>query len=83
MPSVDECVTFTQWSAYGLRFIVSYNLNCYSIPVLGDLRVVSLNCAGTVIVVCNSYQESVELLDTKSSIYSDRVNGPMATDLVG
>jgi hypothetical protein len=82
MPSVDECVTFTQWrDTYGLCFIVSYNLNREFIPILGDL--VSLNCAGTVIVVCNSYQKSVELLDKKSSIYSDRANAPMATDLVG
>ncbi|TDL15494.1 cytochrome P450 [Rickenella mellea] len=47
----------------------------------GDL--ISLNCAGTVIVICNSYQKAVELLEKKSAIYSDRASAPMATDLVG
>lgn len=57
---------------------------CLTTPLtikIGDL--ISLNCAGTVIVVCNSYQKAVELLDKKSAIYSDRANAPMATDLVG
>jgi cytochrome P450 len=42
-----------------------------------------LNCAGTSIIILNSYEKAVELLETKSSIYSDRADAPMATDLVG
>ena len=84
MPTIDECHTFAKWR-------VAYGTFCQSCPLntlfnlflssLGDL--ISLNCAGTVIVVCNSYQKAVELLDKKSAIYSDRPDAPMATELVG
>ena len=42
-----------------------------------------MNCAGTSIVIMNTYEKAVELLETKSAIYSDRADAPMATDLVG
>jgi len=37
---------------------------------------------GTTIVVINSYERAVEMLDKKSTVYSDRPYVPMAMELL-
>ncbi|KAK7445709.1 hypothetical protein VKT23_014705 [Stygiomarasmius scandens] len=46
----------------------------------GDL--LSMSVFGTTIVVINSYERAVEMLDKKSTVYSDRPYVPMAMELI-
>ncbi|THU84143.1 cytochrome P450 [Dendrothele bispora CBS 962.96] len=46
----------------------------------GDL--LSMSVFGTTVVVINSYERAVEMLDKKSTVYSDRPYVPMAMELI-
>ncbi|KAJ8086182.1 hypothetical protein PM082_005005 [Marasmius tenuissimus] len=82
MPSEQEWLTFAQWGeAYGLCSItIFFQLTHIPIPV-GDIC--SVTVLGQTIVVLNSLKAAVDILDKKSSIYSDRPILQMGGELVG
>lgn len=80
MPKEREWETFQKWARrWGGSICYStfvQNLNLSS----GDI--VSVSVAGRTIIILNSAQEAVEMLEGRGSIYSDRPTIPIA-DLVG
>ena len=81
MPSVKPWLTFMEWAKkYGK---CPFRL-CRAMPylcVLGDIAHVEV--LGQHIVVLNNVNVAIELLDKKSSSYSDRPVLPMGGELVG
>ena len=43
-----------------------------SITVIADSNIIHVNAAGTSIVILNSYEAAVELLERRSTLYSSR-----------
>jgi cytochrome P450 len=80
MPSEQEWLTFARWGElYGwyFDFVQTINLTGYQ----GDIS--SISMLGQTIVILNSVKIANELLDKKSSIYSDRPVLQMGGELVG
>ncbi|KAI5826081.1 hypothetical protein K523DRAFT_419521 [Schizophyllum commune Tattone D] len=48
-----------------------------------DTDIIHLDVAGKFIVVLDSYEAAVELLEKRSKVYSDRPPFPMTLDLMG
>jgi len=69
MPSRAEWETFTKWGKeYSLCLIpCTIFISC-----LADSDIIHVNALGTSIVILNSYEVAVNILDKRSSIYSSR-----------
>ncbi|KAJ7610063.1 cytochrome P450 [Roridomyces roridus] len=61
----------TQWETYA-----KWSKEC-------DSDIIHLNLAGTSVIVLNSLKATDDLLEKRSSIYSDRPDQPMVKDLMG
>ncbi|KAF9247139.1 cytochrome P450 [Melanogaster broomeanus] len=86
MPSVKPWLTFTEW---GQKYGKSPSFKCYdhlflsppSFNFAGDISHIEI--LGQHIVVLNNVNTAMEMLDKKSSAYSDRPIFPMGGELVG
>ena len=80
MPSVKPWLTFAQWGQkYGK--CSPFPLAQYLYRFLGDMA--HIEVLGQHIVILNSVNTAMEMLDKKSSSYSDRPVLPMGGELVG
>jgi hypothetical protein len=74
MPSREEWVTYGKWSKdCGMRQPVHSHriLRCFTQPYPGS-DVIHIDILGSHIVILNSIKSANELLEKRSSIYSDR-----------
>jgi len=70
MPSSVEWETFTKWGKeYSLCFDTPHNIH---LEPCTDSDIIHVNALGTSIVILNSYEVAVNLLDKRSGIYSSR-----------
>ena len=71
----SECAWFkyTKWSHEYSEFNLTLVSSCMlDLGLVLDSDLISLNIVGTPVVVINSAEAAIELLDKRSSIYSDR-----------
>ena len=84
MPTSHEWITFAEWGKkWGMELHVEIPFKCSSLTsvLLGPMTTVSV--FGQPMIVVNSAQTAMDMLDKKSAIYSDRPVMPMGGELVG
>ena len=84
MPRASEWITFTEWrKTYGKSgpSIATLALNHTGYSSAGNI--IHLSVFGRPIIVLNSANAALDLLEKRSSIYSDRPRMPMAGELMG
>jgi len=81
MPQVKPWLTFAEWGKkYGKCLLSCQNL-AFQLRATGDISHIEL--MGQHIIVVNSLKTTLEMLDKKSSVYSDRPLLPMVGELCG
>jgi len=82
MPTSQEWIHFAKWSeTWGKLQFQSLNTDVDTDRIVGDLT--SATVAGATIVNIHTFAKAAELLEDKSSIYSDRPILPMFGELIG